>query len=446
MLIEHGSTVLNLNDMSRDWTYRIAHNSWAPRVARRSRSLLADWPYDTTVEDYALMVQGQTPEACMDALAALVLAFDNARKFEQGLSSTPVIWKVRPEGARQMLSSMILPDPEDPENVSFDTSFLKGAAGKFQKVVPIQFRRRPLLVRAAEETSTISTAGMGTVQTVTWADSADTVSPVRVQLNAATNGGVMPDVRAGVVLISNTAADIQIHEGESFTIGAPWTSQADVANYASGGSVLRYTPVVTTRVEVLKSGISIPAGTWVPVLLCRNNTAGRAYLADIGMRYLQRTVYTGVGLIDLAVTTPTHVILPSVTITDTATSLYIGIQAISTGGTLDIDAVAFLNVANPEACLIVHGASVTALPGTRVDLRIDPQYLTGREPTALAYYGPSTAAAFSTIDGDISIALSGASATALWLPLDTLNAWTLDDRPTAVEFTAYRQRASLIPR
>lgn len=449
MQFAKGTSYVDLNSR----VYRLV--SWSPSIPQRTRAVIGvDGPYAEVEEAFEIMIVGATESEALSAFHALVLMLDEAQAFYDGVQATPVTWRIKTADGANILADMILGYGSDAPVQPSATWSEKLRAYILPNIV-VSFRRRGRLVREVEETSTTSAAAaIGTLHSVTFSTNADVASPLRIQFGGAGSfiSGTPSSVTNGMLLVGRSSSSFSIIEAESMSFALGYSSVAD-GLACSGGAVLRYTPGGTTRAQTAWVSATVPKRCAI-ILETRNNTAGKNYTIDLEVRADASTsIRSGVEIIDAATTLPRFITLPPLSLPKAGTQISLGIQADSAGGTLDIDRVILLDLTDPYAAAVVHGAAnlISNLTpvGTDAFLVADHQYLTALDPAVSFRRSVGVAQALcSTVESNPALNSIGTTCAAMLLELDGSGTWAPASGGSRlnVQLTATRLLASLTPR
>jgi hypothetical protein len=447
-----GSTTLALTAQSNTAPYQLKTNGWTMGVPGRSRSLLRDIPFTDAAEELVIHIFGTTYAECLTNYTTLITRLNDAADFTDGRQSVPVLWRVQPLGATEILTAVILGPVGDTPMVNAAPNILEFEDGFWIRDVPVSFMRRPLLVSTVEASSSQAAAtNIGTVQTVSFAAAATTPSPTKLYVGTNASSLVHDSAYGFAILTeSNTAgvgANLRTIAASTLSGATDYSTLADAAaNRAVSASILRFTPTATTRRVTNNPGLSVPFQQALMLAEVRNNLLGKEYVIDVELQTGDRWVRGRSEVIDGLSVAARYVVLGVVTTPGTITGIRLGIQAASTGGTLDLDRLFIVEAS--KAQLIQHGA-VTA-PLDLAGLFADHRYLTATAPTAKVQdLGGNFQREFWTLDANPLLLTKSQELQAVWQPFPGTAAWSLplgvSSRYT-VRTQAFRHPASLIPR
>lgn len=426
----------------------LARDSWAPQIAPLRRSTLGGaGPYEDVVEEITVHICGESDVEVYQNQANLVKLLDQAERFWRlGQAVSPVLLHYAPIGASKVLQAMVLGRaPGDESGIGLPTTYNSDLGAFMVRNVRIRILRRGLWLNPLTESGSSSVAGTPTVQTVTLPSNVDVSSPYSLQFDfsvSGTPGSGQAD--SAVVLTASAASRLQIYEAESATsLGSNLASQADAANLARGGSVLRYSPgtLLTTFSQTL-SGFDSTARRFSVWAAVRNNSATTTWqiqaTAAGNNSYGSTTPWVPIGTEN----TVPRIIHVGILQTRTAlASLQFYLQASAASGNLDIDYFIIHAIDDDSSAaigLISNADNAVAFN----PVVIDPKVLTDRSPWSTA------GTLISGYEGDAVLMSRGTTIAAVWLSTFS-NYWRLVDGTNAAmnaAITAVRNTGYLIPR
>lgn len=405
-----------------------ARDGWAPGIPVRMRSRMGGkGPYGDVGEELEYHVCGESAVETLANHAKLVRLLDNADAWSDYVTGmAPVIIRWAPEGSAQALSCVIVGRASEgdaavkqPNTMSRDLKgfMIAGVRGRF-------LRRGLWLGR--QEQATSSSAANPNILTATFTTSVDVASPVMIELGGF-DPSVFASLSAGVLLIARSSSRLSIIEAEALT-AAGYTSVADSANDARGGSVLRYTPTGTAYANSAEQ-IGVGVSTWNRIGIyaaVRNNSATTTWRIQMRLRdEAGNTDLTSEVPIDASTTNPRIVFLGVATVPGGAFAARLQIAASAASGTLDIDYLAFIALDEEPLGItrtIEHGAInlTTAFGSSSVSLNVyvDDGALT--EQQARVYVneqglGDTPPFAPLTYQGDPFVSQLGTTISVVWL-------------------------------
>jgi hypothetical protein len=162
-----------------------------------------------------------------------------------------------------------------------------------------------------------------------------------------------PTIKGGFLCVGSQSSDIQVVEAEAGTATA-YTSVADAAALARGGSVLRYTPTGTAAAKSGTITLSLIGGSPIAIIAAvRNNSASTTWLLHANLSGLANEVSTPDVLIDTSSVAPRLVLLGT-TIGVGLTKISVTVAASAASGTLDIDYLIVVNLRDESVAVIAH--------------------------------------------------------------------------------------------
>ena len=346
---------------------------------------------------------------------------------------------------------MVIPRVEDPDCVVSPTTFMTDVSGRVIRSVQLQFRRKPLLVESAETSGTTSaSAVVGTVQTSVFAATADVPSPTRLEIGNSTLTGA---IASGLVIVtedqSGSSDALVTAQASTAGAGGAYGVVNSAASFAFATNVLRYTPTGTTRVASGNITGFSTIGTLLLVLEHRNNTSGKEYVVDVELRVGNKWVRSRGEVIGGTSTAAGYTILGIVSATATVTAARLGIQASSTGGSIEFDRLIMARVDAVRTHVIQHGALASI--GAGQYLHISPRYLAELSPLVWlegsgAFVG--TREYPETLDSNPLVLTRQVNIRTIWLAYDGTVNWAVNTGAARyqVNTRARRQIASLTPR
>jgi hypothetical protein len=328
-----GSTTLALTAQSNTAPYQLKTNGWTMGVPGRSRSLLRDIPFTDAAEELVIHIFGTTYAECLTNYTTLITRLNDAADFTDGRQSVPVLWRVQPLGATEILTAVILGPVGDTPMVNAAPNILEFEDGFWIRDVPVSFMRRPLLVSTVEASSSQAAAtNIGTVQTVSFAAAATTPSPTKLYVGTNASSLVHDSAYGFAILTeSNTAgvgANLRTIAASTLSGATDYSTLADAAaNRAVSASILRFTPTATTRRVTNNPGLSVPFQQALMLAEVRNNLLGKEYVIDVELQTGDRWVRGRSEVIDGLSVAARYVVLGVVTTPGTITGIRLGIQA-----------------------------------------------------------------------------------------------------------------------
>jgi hypothetical protein len=382
LTISDGTTTANLVDGT---NYALVAGGWGPSVAPlRVSTLGGSGPYADVVEQITVDVRGSTGATCLANLAKLSQLLDQAERWARGEPVAAVLLACQPQGSTlaAALSCVILGRAGE-SALSTPATFNDLLMCYEIPDVQISFQRRGQWL-AAEETKTVVASAateIPTVCAVTFDSAAAIASPAYVLA-----GGLNVNKNASFLLIADAANKIAILEAESFGTSAPWSSVADSANNARGGSLLRYTPAGTTTVRNTLNLAVLPANVrrLNVYMALRNNSATVTWrLRAVGNVDGTTEVSTPEIIVDSSTTVPRIVFLGTLAFVGTLVWIGFDVTASSISGspTLDFDYMV-LHVMESKSGTIAFTPVISSSGGGVI---ADARALTQPSPIASGY-------------------------------------------------------------
>jgi hypothetical protein len=316
---------------------------WNPGVPAFNDSPLGP-RYVDVVEGFTLNVRGADAAAAMANAQTLAQLLIQAERWRNGAVVNPVIIKFAPQGstiastaapyqalvlgrARGDASALVLGQRFP------DVGMLKEILGS-----KIALLRQGAWL-GADETPAASASGANpTIHNVTLTSNLN-ASPLVMSLGGFSGNAAFP---SSCLLVGS---GISIAEAEAAT-AAGFTSVADAANNARGGSVLRYTPVSTA----FAATAVISTQSWQRIAIyaaIRNNSAAATFQMYATGTYGVTVVQTPITSIDASTVQPRIVYLGTLYAPPSAfQDIRLHVEAATTTGppTLDIDYIALLKI------------------------------------------------------------------------------------------------------
>jgi hypothetical protein len=332
--------------------------AWSPAIGGlRSNSLGGRGLYAEVVENLSCNIRDSSAALCYQDLDTLTRLLDKAdRWWKRNDPINPVLLKYVPQGSTihsiaTPLQAIVLGRVGSDELSAVDLPQNLNDAGMIFEIrgIKVLCLRRGYWT-GAEDSASSAAAANPSVLTCTLATH-PTPSPLSVSISGFQQA-TTPTIKAGFLVVSGVTSGIQIVEAEGAASGT-YTSFADAANNARGGSVLRFTPAVTTTVNSgTISGLSTIGGTIAVLAAVRNNSATTSFSVQANMSALGTLpVSTPPYTVDTSSLQPRLVVLGTLNISQ-ANKLSFTIQASAAAGSLDIDYV-ILAVQQDSTCAII---------------------------------------------------------------------------------------------
>jgi hypothetical protein len=254
--------------------------------------------------------------------------------------------------------------------------------------------------------------------TCTWLYTHPNLSPAKVEILSFGSDGTAT-VGKSMLLLAPSTSKLNIFEAETLT-AAGFTSVADAAGKARGGSVLRYTPASTAFASAATLATSMSAKRFFIVAAVRNNSAVATFRLKATMSGKGMSSSTSEILVDNSTTNPQIVALGVVSTQNASAtySLQLSVAASTTVGppTLDIDYIAVLALDTPLSQVLSIDSMATSflITSTTANITLDHQNLTGVDPQVLLQ-STSTNFVGAGYRGDPYVVTSGTTVVGLWL-------------------------------
>ena len=440
----YASTIINLNQQTATWTYRLMDDSWSPGTAERTWGTLATAPFGDVEESFDLMIQGSTSAAVMTAYKALVLRFDAARvDTRMGYQSlTPTTFVVTLDGASNEYSGLVVVQEDDPPCVAFSSGFLTNQNQKLQRNVRLRFRHRMFVNSSAAKDGTTTTFVCGVPFALPFAAASDLPSPTTLAIGQWSGFSDTTRPSRGAILIGRSILAFEV-QGLTMVDTFDFT---DTAKAASNTTVLRFNPTVLTKRTALQQSQTLLQRCLVFAEV-RNNTAGKEYgisLDFIGGGY---TTSTRTAVIKAGTTNCTLVSFGLIQCPILPTAYVLNIQAAALGGTLDIDRIILVEY-TPETHVIAFGR-INVLIIDQMQIYLEPSWTWGE--TTLQYRKVTdftVPLAFSAISALVAPFTFSQTISVCFLAYTVEGGWafhTSGTRLTGLSATATRQAAALLP-
>lgn len=438
-----------------------ALTSYGPVVAPRNDNDLGA-VYADVEESITLHALGCTAAEAYAAVAAINDLMDQAWRWQMGEDVEAVRLRLQAQGSmlQPIEAAIVGRAPGAGLNTVLPATWSADYGKYVVQDVTIQFTRHGQLLAPIETTAASSSAANPTVQTRTFATSIDILSPLNVQLASlpTTAGG---DLSSGVLLVADTVQRIEITEAEGFATAGPYSTVADAANNARGGSVKRFTPAgagAFASTDLLSlgtfDGTVQRMDVWAAV---RNNSATRTYTiraASAGFAQGSPVVGAFGPLVSVGFASQ----LPQIVFLGTLVSrnghaylrLDCMVDTVAGAGTLDIDYFV-CHARDNDACSAIVNAAVADLSifSASYDLLVQHRLLNEPQPRLILENSGGTA--YLGYNGNAILNTQGDIVATAWLAtggLTAQNYWRYSNAAGTVvslALTASRNRAYLIP-
>ncbi|MBM7843777.1 hypothetical protein [Herpetosiphon giganteus] len=441
--------VLNLNDQSVNWKYRMEQNRWQPPIPDRNPG--SGEPYLDTAESFEVAIGGVDEDEVSVNLNALQAILDDAADFNDGMSSTPVIWREQINNGVAYDALMASVEPAR-FGITLTSNFLVDTNNRFYRNVKVEFPRRPILCNSIVVNSNSPSGDADAMlSNLSFAIAADIASPASLDLalSSLPTAAVMPTIPAGTVVIGPNGSLFPFNAAPLAT-GTGYSSVADAANNAPMGAVMRYTPPSTSEVvHTTKQSINQTKRCLVFAKVRNNSVSAGFSIRPIATTLGGQLIYGRYTHIDEASgTSPRIVSLGILSSPSAMAQLHVGITATATGlGTLDIADIFLVALDQGRTAIIPYGA-VTRPNNNQGTLSINDNYLSADTPN-LSYAQAAAGPLDVFSEGDARIFLKGRIHE---LQILTTNGTSWKIMPSGsgaapqVTATLKRRTASLIPR
>lgn len=393
---------------------------WAPAIAGVRMSPLAGrGPYADVSEDLACNVRNTTAALTYGNLDTLVRLLDKAERWWlRNEPIPPVLLKYAPQGSTihdhvtTPMQAIVLGRAGAselngvslPENVN-DAGMLFEIYG-----VRVMCLRRGAWTGKNDTTGASATAANPTVMTRAFVATHPVNSPVDITI-AGFNGTTTPTIQAGYLVVGSVSTDIQIVEAEAGASGV-FTSVADAANNARGGSVLRFTPAGITPVTSGPLTLSLIGGQCAIIAAVRNNSATTTFLLQANCSGFGYVTQTPPVLIDTSTTQPRLVLL-GITGSNAANAVTLTATASAASGTLDIDYIIVVNLRDETVSILAHDAvSLAGVGAGAASLAFDFNPLLDQNPRV--FVSGSSGNVPLVYRGPVPLLTTGINLYALW--------------------------------
>lgn len=472
LAISDGVTTLTIADGAGGQTsFPLQRGVWAPSVAPLRASVLGGrGPYEDVIEEIELHITGADAATAYSNLQSLNRLLDQAERWARGDYVNAVLLRFAPQGSTVSSNSAPLrvpilgraPGDTSHTPVTLPQTFGETGLTKFVLGVRLHIWRSGLWIDSAAE-SGVSSSGVQQpgIMTATFASSHTTSSPIVLTLNDLNNSNAS-SLTNSVLLATDAANKLQIIEAEAMT-ATGYTSVADAANDARGGSHLRYTPTGTTfAASGVNTSIGSPSTAWRQFTVfaaVRNNSGTTSFRVRA---VFQRgsggpSITTPERLIDVSSTQPRIFFVGTAVNIETGDGtggynrFWVEIAASAASGTLDIDYFALIATNDERSAVIELPSLNLTLLSPNDDLRVDPKELDLARPTVVLLDAASPASVYPVeYRGDPWLSAISGSATeysAIFLATQGAS-WVMVDgssNPINLSITAKRDRGYLTP-
>lgn len=426
--------------------YVLQSGGWSPGVAVLGVSQLGrQSPYTAVSESLKINIYGATQAAVLAAFKSLVLLLDQANNFERSGRGNPITLTVQLHGGIEMRTRVR--GAEQPP--SAPVQYLDDLTVYAMRGVTVELTRDGIYLGTTSQSASSPLTTNPQAMTATLASGSSVPSPTDIQIGGFDNTTIGP---ANLILTQGTTQNLLI-EGESLTNGnaAAYTVVADVANYASGGSVLRYTPDKTAVTYSAWGATGLLPRQLVSVFaMVRPNSSTTSWQvrARFGSPLSASTVYSETPPVVIdgsAGTTPRAVYLGMASLRSYryGISVSVGVQASAVSGSLDIDYLIIVPAEEARVIGIVEQNAGTPF----FVLSILPRVLTHRTPLAAVASDSDTDVFDLSYMGALSWCTNATTITARYMGASGAS-WRVNESggtDGALQLTVNRPQAYLTP-
>lgn len=417
----------------------------------RTSQLGGRGPYADVVEELTINVLGASGAACYANLDTLSRLLDKAdRWWRRNEPIAPVLLKYAPQGstihatAGPWLQAIVLGrvGGEEVNSASLPRDITETAMLFEIGNVKVACLRRGAWTGVTDVTSASASASNPTIQTRAFAATHPINSPLTLSIGGFDRTAT-PIIKGGYLCVGSSVGDIQI--GQPPNSAAGYTSVADAANLARGGTVARYTPTTTNVASSGVLALTPVSGMLAIFAVLRNNSPTTTFQVYATVQALNGIISTPFQLIDTSTLLPRMVYLGTVN-TLTTGGLQFAARASAASGTLDINSMIAVNLRD-ETVAVLAFDDVDLLNGSAGAHAISAQF----NPTAdqnprVAAVGASAILSM-VYRGPLPLMTTGVNVYALWFATNS-NYWVFtntSNAAVAVTLTATRYRSYLSP-
>jgi len=413
-------TVTFMDGLGTTPNWPLADNGWGPAIAGvRTSPLGGRGPYADVKETMVCNIIGATASAAYANLDTLTRLLDKAERWWlRGENISPVLLKYAPQGSTihdsvtTPMRAIVLGRVGDSELNGVGLPDDVSDAGMLFEIygVKILCLRRGAWTGQNDTTGASATAANPTVMARAFSATHPIVSPVDITI-AGFNGTTTPTIQAGYLVVGSQVNDIQILEAEAGATGV-FTSVADAAGNARGGSVLRFTPAGVTAVTSAALSLTLIGGQCAVIAAVRNNSATTSFLLQANMSGFGLVTSTPPYLIDTSTTAPRLVLL-GIAGSNAANAVTLQATASAASGTLDIDYIIVVNLRDETVAILAHDAvSLSGVGAGAASLAFDFNPLSDQSPRV--FVSGSSGNVPLTYRGPMPLLTSGINLYALW--------------------------------
>ncbi len=440
--------------------YRLAYETWHPKIADLVESELGGSVYERVTERLTLNVYGASEAAAYANLQTLIQLLQQAGRWARGENVGVVLLQFSPAGAS--VSSRTSPLQAKIWRADFEIgSAIYDPDARVLRNVHASITRDGEWMHTTEVKGySVQTPATGNVA---FTANLKTISPVRVKarIDQITAGDIYEPVYLWYTPSDNR---LVVFSAELLSNGSDWLSQADAANYAQNGSVIRCTPTSVAETTSGSVGTSASilstARRFALYAAVRNNSASVSWLlrGQLDCRDANGGVggspaaYTRQNLIDTSSTNPRIICLGTAAIAAPHYSLRLKATPSSIAGTptLDIDWVLVQAIDDVRSgCLMLNRLNQDSTPATGTyEIEFDPRELSAISPSMNMTDSVPTSAPYSFTGGLACVSDGSSFSTCLaalsrlyparWRPVDNAAAQTFS-------FTLTRRKCYVVP-
>ncbi len=446
--------------------WALVDQQWSPAIAHLSTSQLGSrGPYDDVAEALDIMVNGATWNAAKDNLAKLERLMKQAVRWARGENVAVVLAKWAPKGSTVATTAAPFEAVVLAGDVTFQPDWHTDQQ-TFWTPAHLNFTRRGAWLLANYVVNATGNVANPGPWPITGLASYPELSPCQIKLDgfpAFTTFDVADS--KPILILGAQASDIQVVAATSGT-ATGYTIVSDGANFAVGGSVLRYTPPNTAEHLSLfnsMTGMTSGARRFAFFGAVRSNLITTTYQIRVaalclvdstGPIYAIRA-YTRLTTLAPANTNPFFVPLGILTLSSDLKAYQVAITASAAAGSLDVNYVVGLAIDNlyARAIQLDQIESFGGYVGNTAasQLIVDPLPLTGLSPSVYRYFPGSLDSEMMGYYGDAWPIQSGANLGAALMAKrsDKLTRWvysnSADNAAANLALTVSRQNAFLVP-
>jgi hypothetical protein len=402
--------------------YPPVRDRWSPSVAGiRTSQLGGRGPYADVQEDILINIRDTTAALCWSRLDTLARLLDKAERWWlRNEQINPVLLKYVPQGSTihsnaTPMQAIVLGRVGDNQLNGVDLPESVNDAGMLFEIYGIKVLclRRGGWTGASDNTGASGAAANCTVITQTFGATHPTNSPLDVEIGGFTKVNT-PIIKAGYLCVGSQSSDVQVLEAETGT-AASYTSVADAAALARGGSVLRFTPAVTTAVTSgTITGLTPIGGSPIAVIAAVRNNGATTYMLHANLSGVVGAVSTPDVLIDASTVQPRLVMLGTV-VGSAIANVTLTITASAAASTLDIDYLILVNLRDETVNIIAHDDINLANLATAGAATLDAIFRPTIDRAPQVYAGGTAGTAPGSWRGALPFMTVGTNVYALWV-------------------------------